>query len=65
MHEFLMAQQRKREQYWLAKYGKLLQPPAAAQAVGKPNHNPSSLFRCAVRSQASNSSGSSSMQATC
>jgi hypothetical protein len=45
MHEFLMAQQRKREQYWLAKYGKMLLPPAAAQAVGKPSRNPTSLFR--------------------
>jgi hypothetical protein len=47
MHEFLMAQQRKREQYWMSKYGKMLQPPAAVQAVGKPSRNPTSLFRCA------------------
>jgi hypothetical protein len=48
MHEFLLAQQRKRELYWMAKYGKMLQPPAAVQAVGKPNRNPTSLFRWAL-----------------
>jgi hypothetical protein len=32
----------------MAKYGKMLQPPAAVQAVGKPSRNPSSLFRWAL-----------------
>lgn len=44
MHDFLMSQQRKKEVYWLSKYGRVL-GPAAPASLGKPCPNPSSLFR--------------------
>jgi hypothetical protein len=44
MHEMLLAQQRKREQYWMSKYGKLL-IPSGIPSVGKPCANPKNLYK--------------------
>ncbi|KAG2429849.1 hypothetical protein HXX76_010631 [Chlamydomonas incerta] len=38
MHEYLLSKQRKQEEYWLRKYGKVVQ--AAPPSVGKPSGNP-------------------------
>ena len=38
MHEYLVSKQRKQEEYWLRKYGKVVQ--AAPPSVGKPSGNP-------------------------
>lgn len=38
MHDYLLAKQRKQEEFWLRKYGKVLQP--APPSVGKPAPNP-------------------------
>ncbi|GIL82880.1 hypothetical protein Vretimale_8381 [Volvox reticuliferus] len=38
MHEYLLSKQRKQEEYWLRKYGKVLQQPPPS--VGKPVGNP-------------------------
>ncbi|GLI67280.1 hypothetical protein VaNZ11_011465, partial [Volvox africanus] len=38
MHEYLLSKQRKQEEYWLRKYGKVLQQPPLS--LGKPGGNP-------------------------
>ncbi|GIL54900.1 hypothetical protein Vafri_10603 [Volvox africanus] len=38
MHEYLISKQRKQEEYWLRKYGKVLQQPPPS--LGKPGGNP-------------------------
>lgn len=38
MHEYLLAQQRRKEEYWLRKYGKVIQPPPPS--LGKPAREP-------------------------
>eukprot|EP00878_Enallax_costatus_P027387 GHUV01029472.1.p1 GENE.GHUV01029472.1~~GHUV01029472.1.p1 ORF type:complete len:255 (+),score=72.78 GHUV01029472.1:130-894(+) len=44
MHEFLLSQQRRKEAYWLNKYGRVL-GPTAPESLGKPSRNPASIFR--------------------
>lgn len=44
MHDFLLSQQRRKEAYWMNKYGRVV-GPTAPESLGRPTPNPASMFR--------------------
>ncbi|GFR44089.1 hypothetical protein Agub_g5251, partial [Astrephomene gubernaculifera] len=58
MHEYLLSKQRKQEEFWLRKYGKVLQAPPPS--VGKPTGNPRLPPLGASSSERSTGAGESS-----